>query len=365
MKRVHNFSAGPSALPIVVLERIKNDIPDWNGSGMSVMEVSHRGNSFIEVANNAETNLRSLLNIPNNYKVLFLQGGASLQFAMIPLNLASKGENVDYAVTGSWGIKAVKEAAKFNKVNIASDSKLSNYSSIQSECDWQMDKSAAYMHITSNETIGGVEYNFLPNTGSVPIVADMSSSILSREIDISNYGLIYAGAQKNIGPAGLTLVIVRDDLIGNAKQETPSLLNYQTYVDSNSMSNTPPTFSWYVAGLVFEYLLGMGGIKEIEKINIEKAETLYHYIDQSNFYSNPVSKDSRSRMNVPFLLKDQAFEKRFLTESNNAGLVNLKGHRSVGGMRASIYNAIDLKSVNALIEFMETFKNKIVNNKNA
>jgi phosphoserine aminotransferase len=221
-----------------------------------------------------------------------------------------------------------------------------------------MNKSAAYMHITSNETIGGVEYNFLPDTGSVPIVADMSSSILSREINISDYGLIYAGAQKNIGPAGLTLVIVRDDLIGYAKEETPSLLDYQTYVDSDSMSNTPPTFSWYVAGLVFEYLLEMGGIKEIEKKNIKKAEMLYHYIDSSNFYSNPVSKDSRSRMNVPFLLKNPALEEKFLTESEYAGFVNLKGHRSVGGMRASIYNAIDVNTVSALIEFMETFEVK-------
>ena len=358
MKRVYNFSAGPSALPIEVLERIKNDIPDWNGSGMSVMEVSHRGNSFVEVAENAETNLRSLLSIPDNYKVLFLQGGATLQFAMVPINLAPRGEIVDYAITGSWGKKAAKEAKKFNQVNIASDSKESNYSLIQKEHDWQMSKSAAYMHITSNETIGGVEYNFLPDTGSVPIVADMSSSILSREINISDYGLIYAGAQKNIGPAGLTLVIVRDDLIGYAKEETPSLLDYQTYVDSDSMSNTPPTFSWYVAGLVFEYLLEMGGIKEIEKKNIKKAEMLYHYIDSSNFYSNPVSKDSRSRMNVPFLLKNPALEEKFLTESKYAGFVNLKGHRSVGGMRASIYNAIDVNTVSALIEFMETFEVK-------
>ena len=358
MKRVYNFSAGPSALPIEVLERIKNDIPDWNGSGMSVMEVSHRGNSFVEVAENAETNLRSLLSIPDNYKVLFLQGGATLQFAMVPINLAPRGGIVDYAITGSWGKKAAKEAKKFNQVNIASDSKESNYSLIQKEHDWQMSKSAAYMHITSNETIGGVEYNFLPDTGSVPIVADMSSSILSREINISDYGLIYAGAQKNIGPAGLTLVIVRDDLIGYAKEETPSLLDYQTYVDSGSMSNTPPTFSWYVAGLVFEYLLEMGGIKEIEKKNIKKAEMLYHYIDSSNFYSNPVSKDSRSRMNVPFLLKNPALEEKFLTESKYAGLVNLKGHRSVGGMRASIYNAIDVNTVSALIEFMETFEVK-------
>ena len=358
MKRVYNFSAGPSALPIEVLERIKNDIPDWNGSGMSVMEVSHRGNSFVEVAENAETNLRSLLSIPDNYKVLFLQGGATLQFAMVPINLAPRSGIVDYAITGSWGKKAAKEAKKFNQVNIASDSKESNYSLIQKEHDWQMSKSAAYMHITSNETIGGVEYNFLPDTGSVPIVADMSSSILSREINISDYGLIYAGAQKNIGPAGLTLVIVRDDLIGYAKEETPSLLDYQTYVDSDSMSNTPPTFSWYVAGLVFEYLLEMGGIKEIEKKNIKKAEMLYHYIDSSNFYSNPVSKDSRSRMNVPFLLKNPALEEKFLTESKYAGLVNLKGHRSVGGMRASIYNAIDVNTVSALIEFMETFEVK-------
>ena len=356
MSRVYNFSAGPSAIPLVVLDKIQKDIPNWNGNGMSVMEASHRGGSFTKIAEKAESDLRILLNVPDNYSVLFLQGGATLQFSMVALNLASQNKSVDYAITGSWGKKAAIEASKFNKVNIVCDSKGDNYTSIANEKDWTKDAGAAYLHITENETIGGVEYNFLPKSNGVPIISDMSSSILSREISVSDYGLIYAGAQKNIGPAGLTLVIIRDDLVGLAGKNIPSLMDYKTYVDSGSMSNTPPTFSWYVAGLVFEYLIDLGGIKAIEKTNIKKSNMLYNYIDESMLYFNPVNKDCRSRMNVPFLLNDESLEKKFLHESNEKGLVNLKGHRSVGGMRASIYNALSIDAVKALILFMQQFE---------
>jgi len=356
MSRVHNFSAGPSAIPLEVLTKIQNDLPDWGGNGMSVMEASHRGESFTQVAEKAELDLRTLLNVPKNYHVLFLQGGATLQFSMVALNLAAKNKTVDYAITGSWGKKAVKEASKFNKVNIVCDSKADNYTSIIDEKDWCKDQGAAYLHITENETIGGVEYNFTPKSNGVPIVSDMSSSILSREINVSDYGLIYAGAQKNIGPAGLTLVIIRDDLVGQAACNVPSLMNYKTYVDSGSMSNTPPTFSWYVAGLVFEYLIDLGGIKAIEKTNIIKSDMLYNCIDESMLYFNPVKHNCRSRMNIPFLLNDESLEKKFLHESNQAGLVNLKGHRSVGGMRASIYNAVGIDAVSDLIAFMQQFE---------
>jgi len=358
MSRVHNFSAGPSALPLEVLIKIQSDLINWDGNGMSVMEASHRGESFTRIAEKAESDLRLLLNVPDNYHVLFLQGGATLQFSMVALNLAKRNTIVDFAITGGWGKKAAKEASKYNQVNIVCDSKDVNYTTIPNESDWNKDSEAAYLHITENETICGVEYNFMPKSNHIPIVSDMSSSILSREINVSDYGLIYAGAQKNIGPAGLTLVIVRDDLVGQAAEDIPSLMNYKTYVDSGSMSNTPPTFSWYAAGLVFEYLIDMGGLSVIERINIKKSEVLYQYIDQSKLYYNPVNESCRSRMNVPFLLKDKSLEEKFLYESNQAGLVNLKGHRSVGGMRASIYNAIGIDAINELIAFMDKFEIK-------
>ena len=357
MTLVHNFSAGPSAIPKKVIDQIRCDFPDWNRTGMSVIEASHRGKEFKEIANEAESNLRLLLGVPENYQVLFVQGGASLQFSMVPLNLSVSNSVVDYAITGSWGKKAAKEGSKLSKVNIVSDSIYANYTSIQNEKEWRKSKNADYLHITSNETIGGVEYNFIPTSKGIPIVSDMSSSILSRPVDISKYGLIYAGAQKNIGPAGLTIVIIRKDLIGNARSETPTLLNYKTYSDSKSMYNTPPVFSWYVAGLVFKYLIDLGGLSKIESLNIEKASLLYEYIDQSEFYSNPVKKNCRSRMNIPFLLKDKSREEEFVKQSHRAGLFNLKGHRSVGGMRASIYNALEITAVNDLISFMKDFEN--------
>ena len=354
---VHNFSAGPGALPKKVIERVRNDFPNWNGTGMSITEISHRSKDFIECASKAENNLRSLLNVPDDYHVLFLQGGATLQFSMIPMNLGEKNSLVDYVVTGSWGNKAVKEAKKYKHVNIASDSVTNNYTSINDENTWSRSEVADYIHITSNETIAGVEYNFVPETGNIPLVSDISSTILSRPLEISKFGLVYAGAQKNIGPAGLTIVIVRKDLI-NDMPKIPALLNYHNYIESQSMYNTPPVFSWYVAGLVFEYLLDYGGLKVIEEINKEKSKLLYDFVDNSEFYSNPVDKKCRSRMNIPFLLKDNSLNELFLAKSLSEGLANLKGHRSVGGMRASIYNATGIDAVRDLIDFMKGFENK-------
>ena len=354
---VHNFSAGPGALPKKVIERVRNDFPNWNGTGMSITEISHRSKDFIECASKAENNLRSLLNVPDDYHVLFLQGGATLQFSMIPMNLGEKNSLVDYVVTGSWGNKAVKEAKKYKHVNIASDSVTNNYTSINDENTWSRSEVADYIHITSNETIAGVEYNFVPETGNIPLVSDISSTILSRPLEISKFGLVYAGAQKNIGPAGLTIVIVRKDLIKDMPK-IPALLNYHNYIESQSMYNTPPVFSWYVAGLVFEYLLDYGGLKVIEEINKEKSKLLYDFVDNSEFYSNPVDKKCRSRMNIPFLLKDNSLNELFLAKSLSEGLANLKGHRSVGGMRASIYNATGIDAVRDLIDFMKGFENK-------
>ena len=354
---VHNFSAGPGALPKKVIERVRNDFPNWNGTGMSITEISHRSKEFIECASQAENNLRSLLNVPDDYHVLFLQGGATLQFSMIPMNLGEKNSVVDYVVTGSWGNKAAKEAKKYKHVNIASDSVTNNYTSINDENTWRRSEVADYIHITSNETIAGVEYDFVPETGSIPLVSDISSTILSRPLKISKFGLVYAGAQKNIGPAGLTIVIVRKDLI-NHMPKIPALLNYHNYIESQSMYNTPPVFSWYVAGLVFEYLLDCGGLETIEEINKEKSKLLYDFVDDSEFYSNPVDKKCRSRMNIPFLLKDNSLNELFLAKSLSEGLANLKGHRSVGGMRASIYNATGIDAVRDLIDFMKGFENK-------
>jgi len=358
MSRVFNFSAGPAALPLDVLEIIRNDIPDWEGTGMSVMEVSHRGKDFVDLAARCETNLRKLLSLPDDYSVLWCQGGATLQMAMAPMNLAAPGAPVDYVVTGSWGKKAAGEAGKFCNVNIAADGSDKNFTYIPAEDTWDRSKDAAYLHITSNETIAGVEFHFTP-AGDTPIVADMSSDILSRPLDVSKYGVIYAGAQKNIGPAGITLVIVRNDLLERAPDKLPHLMTWRSYAESGSMTNTPPTFAWYVADLVFQHLLGLGGLDTIAEINARKAAKLYAAIDASDFYRNPVQVDSRSIMNVPFILADDALDKKFLAESAAAGLSNLKGHRSVGGMRASIYNAVPEEGVDALIEFMSEFERNV------
>ncbi len=355
MSRVMNFSAGPAALPLEVLETIRNDIPDWQGTGMSVMEVSHRSKEFMEVAARAEANVRKLLEIPDDYSVLFPQGGATLQMAMVPLNLTAPGDKADYVITGSWGKKAAGEAAKFCEVNVAADASDRNFTYIPDEASWRRSKNASYLHFTPNETIAGVEFHFVPG-GDVPLVADMSSTILSRPIDVSRFGVIYAGAQKNIGPAGITMVIVRNDLLDRVRPNNAHLMTWKAYAESDSMTNTPPTFAWYVADLVFQYLLDRGGLAVMRDTNRRKAEKLYAAIDGSDFYSNPVSKDCRSWMNVPFILADASLDGRFLEESKAAGLSNLKGHRSVGGMRASIYNAVSEEAVDRLIEFMAQFE---------
>ena len=357
MARVYNFSAGPAALPLAVLEQIRNDIPDWLGLGMSVMEVSHRSKDFVELAARAEKNLRDLLAVPDDYSVLFTQGGATLQMAMAPLNLAAPGDTVDYVLTGSWGKKAANEAKKFCTVNIAADASDKNFTYIPEEASWQRSGNAAYLHITPNETIAGVEFNFVP-AGDVPIVADMSSNILSRPIKVSDYGVIYAGAQKNIGPAGITLVLVRNELLERARPDTPHLMTWKSYAESDSMTNTPPTFAWYVADLVFQWLKEQGGVEAMAEVNARKAEKLYAAIDESDFYTKPVALHCRSRMNVPFILADDGLDKTFLEQSAAAGLTNLKGHRSVGGMRASIYNAVTEDAVDALIGFMAEFERK-------
>jgi len=356
MSRVYNFSAGPAAIPDPVLDRIRHDIPDWQGLGMSVMEISHRSKEFIAVAEQAEQDLRELLAVPDDYSVLFPQGGATLQFAMVPLNLSAEGQTVDYVQTGSWSKKAIAEASRFCKVNIAADSSDENFTYVPDEDGWRRSEDAAYLHICGNETIAGVEYPFIPDTGDTPLVSDMSSTILSRPLDVSRFGIIYAGAQKNIGPAGITLVIVRKDLLGKARSLTPSLLDYAVYDQSGSMSNTPPVFTWYVAGLVFEYLKDAGGLVAIAEVNERKAKKLYAAIDASSFYSNPVREDCRSWMNVPFVLSDAALDAKFLDEAAAAGLANLEGHRSVGGMRASIYNAMPEAGIDALIGFMQEFE---------
>ena len=357
MSRVYNFSAGPAALPLEVLETIRQDLPDWLGTGMSVMEVSHRGKDFVALAARAEANLRSLLQVPDDYAVLFTQGGATLQMSMAPLNLTSAGETVDYVVTGSWGKKAAGEAQKFCNVNVEADASDRKFTYIPDQTGWQRSEEAAYLHITPNETIAGVEFHFVPD-GDAPIVADMSSNILSRPIDVARYGVIYAGAQKNIGPAGITLVIVRRDLLDRVRPNNAHLMTWKSYAESDSMTNTPPTFAWYVADLVFQWLIDRGGLEAMADVNQRKSDKLYAAIDTSDFYSNPVELDCRSRMNVPFILADEALDATFLEESEAAGLANLKGHRSVGGMRASIYNAVSEEAVDALIAFMAEFEKR-------
>jgi len=353
--RVFNFAAGPATLPVEVLEQARDEIPDWQGSGMSVMEVSHRSKAFVAVAGQAEADLRELLAVPADYKVLFVQGGATGQFSAIPLNLSAAGASADYLNTGQWSKKAIAEARRYLGVNVVADEKASNYSTVPDAAALEFDPAAAYVHYTPNETIQGVEFPYIPDTGDVPLVADFSSTILSRPVDVARYGIIYAGAQKNIGPAGLTIVIARDDLIGHAPAGTPTMLDYKSQADNDSMLNTPPTFAVYIAGLVFEWLKRQGGVAAIEKRNIEKAQLLYDYLDTTAFYSNPVVKGDRSRMNVPFTLKDAALDEPFLKGAQQRGMLQLKGHRSVGGMRASIYNAMPIEGVQALVDYMKEF----------
>ncbi len=358
MTRVYNFSAGPAALPEQVLERARDELVDWRGSGMSVMEMSHRGKEFMSIAEKAEADLRELMKIPDNYRVLFLQGGASSQFAMVPINLLRGKNSADYINTGSWSKKAIAEGRRYCGVNVAASAEAGNFVSVPDPAGWQLGGDAAYVHYTPNETIGGVEFHWIPDTGEVPLVADMSSTILSRPIDVSRYGVIYAGAQKNIGPAGLTVVIVREELIGQPLDAQPKMFDYATHAENGSMYNTPPTYAWYLAGLVFEWLKELGGLEAISRINHGKAQRLYSAIDASDFYSNPVDPNCRSWMNVPFTLADPALDATFLEEAGQAGLVTLKGHRSVGGMRASIYNAMPELGITALIDFMADFEKR-------
>ena len=358
MSRVFNFSAGPAVLPEEVLKQAASEMTDWRGSGMSVMEMSHRGKEFVSIAEKAEADLREIMSIPKNYKVLFLQGGATSQFAMVPMNLLKGKKTADYINTGQWSKKAISEAKRYCNVNVVATSEANNFTTIPPRSEWKLDPNAAYVHYTPNETIGGVEFHNIPEVGNVPLIADMSSTILSRPVDVSKFGLIYAGAQKNIGPAGLTIVIIREDLIGEPIPGTPLMLSYKTHADNGSMYNTPPTYAWYIAGLVFELIKRKGGLEAMAEINKRKADKLYAAIDKSDFYKNPVDKKCRSWMNVPFILKNPELDKNFIEESKKAGLVALKGHRSVGGMRASIYNAMPEEGVDALISFMEEFKKK-------
>ncbi|MDE2146032.1 MAG: 3-phosphoserine/phosphohydroxythreonine transaminase [Burkholderiales bacterium] len=356
MTRVYNFSAGPAALPEPVLRQAAEEMLDWHGSGMSVMEMSHRGREFIAIAAEAEALLRELMAIPPSYKVLFMQGGAIGENAIVPMNLLRGHAGADYIDTGEWSKKSIQEAKKYGRVNVAASAAASGYTTIPPRSTWQLDPGAAYVHICSNETIGGVEYHFTPDTGAVPLVADMSSSILSRPVDVRRYGAIYGGAQKNIGPAGLTIVIVREDLIGQALPITPSAFDYQTVAEHDSMYNTPPTYAIYIAGLVFKWLQAQGGLAAMEALNRRKAALLYDCLDGSAFFRSPVARDCRSLMNVPFKLKDAALDAAFLEGAEERGMVQLKGHRSVGGMRASLYNAMPLAGVQALVDYLREFE---------
>ena len=358
MARVFNFSAGPAVLPEPVLRQAADEMLDFGATGTSVMEMSHRSKAFIDIHARAEADLRELLAIPKNYKVLFMQGGAAGQFALIPMNLLDGRTSADYVYTGQWSKKAISEAKKFCKVVIAASSEDQNFTYAPAQSKWQLDAGAAYVHYTSNETIGGVEFNWIPSVGNVPLVADASSHILSRPLDVSRFGLIYAGAQKNIGPAGLTIVIVRDDLLGHAMPTTPEVFNYKIQADADSMINTPPTYAIYIAGLVFAWLKKQGGLSAMEQANIAKSKLVYDYLDQSEFYQSPVNKEDRSRMNIPFRLRNDALDDAFLKEAKAASLIELKGHRSVGGMRASIYNAMPIAGVQALVAFMRDFEQK-------
>ena len=355
MKCTYNFSAGPAVLPKSVMLRAQAEMIDWHDSGMSVMEMSHRGKHFMSIIEKVESDFRSLFNVPKNYKVLFLQGGAIAQNSMVPLNLLN-GKKANYVVSGYWSKRSYQDALPFGDMSIAASSESIGYTKAPDLKEWKIDSSASYIHFCSNETIHGVEYFDLPSVKTIPVVADMSSHILSRPVDISQFGVIYAGAQKNIGPAGLTIVIVRDDLLEVASPLTPSVFNWKTQAENQSMINTPTTYSIYMAGLVFEWLIELGGLAAIEKQNIKKAELLYNYIDSSDFYSNPIDIKNRSRMNVPFRIQNEDLHASFVTGAENLGMIGLKGHRLVGGIRASIYNAMPIEGVQALVDYMKDFE---------
>jgi phosphoserine aminotransferase len=357
-KRLFNFCAGPAALPTAVLEKAQAQLLDWQDRGLSVMEISHRHPAFMSMAQEAESKLRQLMGIPSNYKVLFLQGGATAQFALLPMNLLGSKTQADYIDTGIWSAKAIDAMAPFGTALDAGSSASGGYRTVPSQAQLKLNKKSAYVHYCPNETIGGLAFDYVPDTGLVPLVADMSSTILSEPIDVTKFGLIYAGAQKNIGPAGLTLVIVRDDLLGDACATTPNPFNYALQAANDSMLNTPPTYGWYLAGLVFDWLLQQGGLEVMAQKNTAKAQMLYQAIDDSEFYSNNVHSANRSKMNVTFTLSDPALDGEFLQQAQANGLLNLKGHRSVGGMRASIYNAVPQEAIDALVAFMNDFETR-------
>jgi phosphoserine aminotransferase len=358
MNRAYNFSAGPAALPTEVLEQAQAELVDYHGKGLSVMEMSHRSEEFIDIASTAERDFRELLCVPDHFRVLFLQGGASQQFSAVPLNLMREDQTADYINTGAWSEKAIAEARRYGGVNVAASSAAEHFSHIPTPSEWQLSNDAAYLHLCANETIGGVEFHEFPDTGNVPLVADMSSTLLSRPLDVNRFGLIYAGAQKNIGPAGLVIVLIREDLLGRARPSTPSMLDYALHAKHGSMYNTPPTFSWYVAALVFKWLKRMGGLTAMAEVNRRKALKLYQAVDNSNFYRCPVVPANRSWMNVPFTLAHAALDARFVAGADETGLLNLKGHRSVGGMRASLYNAVPEAAVDALVAYMQDFEKR-------
>ena len=360
MSVVYNFCAGPAMLPTQVMKKAQQEFINWNDTGCSVMELSHRSKEFMALAEKAEADLRELMAIPNNYKVIFCHGGGRGQFSAVPLNLLPAGGKADYVVSGSWSKAAAKEAENFgeiNVINVVDD--IEGKQVVKSSAEWGISKDSAYVHYCPNETVDGIEMFDIPDFGEVPLVADMSSTILSHHIDVSKFGVIYAGAQKNIGPSGLTIVIVREDLLGNARQDTPCIMNYKTSADNDSMYNTPPTYAWYLAGLVFDWLKSVGGVTEIEKVNLKKAQLIYDYVDQSAFYKNGIADEYRSRMNVPFWLEDESLNDEFLRQAETQGLLALKGHRIVGGMRASIYNAMPLAGVEKLVAFMKDFEQGI------
>lgn len=358
MKRVYNFSAGPSMLPEPVLKTAAEEMLDYHGSGQSVMEMSHRSKIYGEIISGCEQALRRVMKIPDNYKVLFLQGGASSQFAMVPLNLMNGSGRADFVITGQWANKAYKEAARYGKCNVVASSVDKTYTYIPDLDPASFDKGADYFHICLNNTIYGTKYTVLPQTGDVPLVADMSSCILSEPVDVSKFGVIYAGAQKNMGPAGLTVVIIREDLIGHASELTPTMFNYKTHADNGSMFNTPPCYAIYICKLVLEWLEGLGGLEKMAEINRRKAGILYDYLDSSSLFHGTVRKDCRSMMNVPFVTGSDELDKKFVSEAAGADIVNIKGHRTVGGMRASIYNAMPVEGVEALVAFMKDFETR-------
>jgi phosphoserine aminotransferase len=359
MSKVFNFCAGPAMLPAEVMATAQQEFINWQNTGSSVMELSHRSGIYIEMASKAEADLRELMSIPDNYKVLFCHGGGRGQFSAVPLNLLPEGKSADYIISGSWSKAAAAEAVNFGSINAINITKeTSGITTVLPTHEWPLTPGAAFVHYCPNETVNGIEINDVPETNGVPLVADLSSTILSHEINVSKFGLIYAGAQKNIGPSGLTIVIVRENLLGQAQKATPCIMNYKTSADNDSMYNTPPTYAWYLAGLVFKWLKQKGGVKAIATVNQAKAELLYGAIDDSSFYSNNIENQYRSKMNVPFWLTNESLNETFLKEAEQAGLTALKGHRIVGGMRASIYNAMPIEGVQALVDFMEQFEER-------